>query len=132
MYKNHIKRYIDFVLSGLGLIVLSIPMLIVAIIIKIEDPGPAIFVQKRVGIHKTYFYMYKFRSMKVNTPDIPTHKMDHPEQYITKFGSFIRRTSIDELPQLWNIFKGDMAIVGVGDIIGATKRSPEFSRVSAA
>ncbi len=112
MYKKFWKRFIDIVLSAVGLIVLCIPMLIVAIIIKIEDPGPAIFKQKRVGIHKTYFYLYKFRSMKVNTPDIPTHLMEHPEQYITKVGAFIRKTSIDELPQLWNIFKGEMSIIG--------------------
>ncbi|MCD7736812.1 MAG: sugar transferase [Lachnospiraceae bacterium] len=112
MYLKVFKRLIDIVLSGLGLLVLGIPMLIVAAIIKLEDPGSAIFRQKRVGIHKTYFYLYKFRSMKVNTPDIPTHLMEHPEQYITRTGAFIRRTSIDELPQMWNILKGDMSIVG--------------------
>ncbi len=112
MYIKFWKRVIDIILSGSGLIVLCIPMLIVAIIIKKEAPGPAIFKQKRVGLHKSYFNLYKFRSMKVNTPDLPTHLMEHPEQYITKIGAFIRRTSIDELPQLWNIFRGDMAIIG--------------------
>lgn len=112
MYLNFFKRFIDVVLSGLGLIILAIPMGIVAIAIKIEDPGSAIFKQKRVGIHKSYFFLYKFRSMKVATPDIPTHLMKNPEQYITKVGKFIRKTSIDELPQMWNIFKGDMSIIG--------------------
>lgn len=112
MYNKVFKRTLDLVLSFLGLVVLAIPMGIVAIIIKIEDPGPAIFKQKRVGNHKTYFQLYKFRSMKVATPDIPTHLMTDPQQYITKVGRFIRKTSIDELPQLWNIFKGDMSIIG--------------------
>ncbi len=112
MYLKFFKRLIDVVLSGLGLLILGIPMLIVAAIIKIEDPGPAIFKQKRVGKNKEYFNLYKFRSMKVSTPDIPTHLMENPEQYITKVGKFIRKTSIDELPQMWNIFKGDMSIIG--------------------
>ncbi len=112
MYERFVKRAMDVVLSGLGLLVLAVPMGIVAVIIKIEDPGPAIFRQKRVGLHKDYFQLYKFRSMKVATPDIPTHLMTNPEQYITKVGKFIRKTSIDELPQLWNIFKGDMSIIG--------------------
>lgn len=112
MYLKFFKRFIDVVLSGLGLIILAIPMGIIAIAIKIEDPGSAIFMQKRVGIHKSYFSLFKFRSMKVATPDIPTHLMENPEQYITKVGKFIRKTSIDELPQMWNIFKGDMSIIG--------------------
>ncbi len=112
MYLKFFKRFIDVVLSGLGLIILAIPMGIVAIAIKVEDPGPAIFKQKRVGIHKSYFYLYKFRSMKLSTPDIPTHLMENPEQYITKVGKFIRKTSIDELPQMWNIIKNDMTIIG--------------------
>ena len=87
-------------------------MLAIMIIIKIDDPGLAIFKQKRVGINKKLFEFYKFRSMKLNTPDIPTHLMDSPELYLTKTGSFIRRYSIDELPQLINILKGDMSIVG--------------------
>jgi O-antigen biosynthesis protein WbqP len=88
-------------------------MLIVAIIIRCEDPGPVIFKQKRIGIHKKHFNLYKFRSMKIDTPhDMPTHMLENPEQYILKVGGFIRKTSIDELPQLWNIFKGDMSIIG--------------------
>ncbi len=111
-YQNGLKRGIDIVLSAMGLLVLGIPMLIVAIVIMVEDPGPAIFTQKRVGKGKTYFNLYKFRSMKTNTPDIPTHLLENPEQYITKTGAFIRKTSIDELPQLINILRGDMSIVG--------------------
>ncbi len=113
MYTKFLKRIIDIVLSGVGLMVLAIPMLIVAIIIKCEDPGPVIFKQKRVGKNKELFSLYKFRSMKMSTPhDTPTHMLENPEQYLLKSGRFIRKTSIDELPQLWNIFKGDMSIIG--------------------
>lgn len=113
MYKNCIKRLIDVVLSLLGIIVLAIPMLIFSLIIKMEDPGPAIFTQKRVGINKTHFNIYKFRSMKMSTPhDMPTHLLDDPDQYILKCGKWMRKFSIDELPQLFNILKGDMAIIG--------------------
>lgn len=127
MYLKFFKRFIDVVLSGIGLIVLAIPMAVVAIAIKVEDPGPVIFKQKRVGIHKKYFNLYKFRSMRMNTPhDMPTHMLENPEQYILKAGGFIRKTSIDELPQLWNIFKGDSGI------IGTTKKNLDFTRVSLA
>lgn len=112
MYKCILKRLIDILLSLLGILVLAIPMLIVAIIIKVDDPGPALFKQKRVGIHKTYFQLYKFRSMKLNTPDIPTHLLENPEQYLIGIGALIRKLSIDELPQLFNILKGDMSIIG--------------------
>ncbi len=113
MYTKFFKRVIDIVLSGIGLIVLAIPMLIVAIIIRCEEPGSVIFKQKRVGLHKKHFNLYKFRSMKMDTPnDMPTHMLSNPEQYILKVGEFIRKTSIDELPQLWNIFKGDMSLIG--------------------
>ncbi len=112
MYK-FFKRFMDILFSGLGLIVLALPMLILAIIIRCEDPGPVIFKQKRIGIHKKQFNLYKFRSMKMDTPhDMPTHMLENPEQYILKVGKFIRKASIDELPQLWNIFKGDMSIIG--------------------
>ena len=87
-------------------------MLIIAIAIKIDDPGPVIFKQQRVGKNKKLFWLYKFRSMKVNTPDIPTHLLDNPEQYISRIGGFLRRTSLDELPQIYNIFLGQMSIVG--------------------
>ena len=112
MYKNFLKRVIDFALSLVGLIVLSPVFLIIIIAIKIDDPGPAFFKQKRVGIHKSYFNLYKFRSMKMNTPDIPTHLLENPKQYITRVGGFLRKTSLDELPQMWNILKGDMSIIG--------------------
>ena len=113
MYKNFIKRLLDIVLSGIGIVVFAIPMGIFALIIKFEDKGPAIFKQKRVGIHKTHFNIYKFRSMKMSTPkDKPTHLLENPEQYILKCGKWMRKTSVDELPQLFNIFKGDMSIIG--------------------
>ena len=113
MYKRFLKRLIDIVLAFMGIVVLAIPMAVFALIIKIEDPGPAIFKQKRVGIHKTYFNVLKFRSMKLSTPhDMPTHMLDNPDQYILKCGRWMRKMSIDELPQLFNIFKGDMSIIG--------------------
>lgn len=112
MYKRLFKRLIDIVLSFMGIVVLAIPMLVVAIAIKIDDPGPAFFKQKRVGENKKLFSLYKFRSMKVNTPDIPTHLLDNPEQYILRVGGFIRKTSIDELPQLFNILRGEMSVIG--------------------
>lgn len=113
MYKSFIKRLIDIILAGLGILVLGIPMLIIAVIIKVEDPGPALFEQKRIGIHKKHFTLYKFRSMKLSTPhDMPTHMLQNPEQYILKSGKILRRLSMDELPQLFNILKGDMSIIG--------------------
>ena len=113
MYKNCIKRFIDLILSLVGLIILAIHMLIVSLIIFIDDPGPVIFKQKRIGIRRTFFNCYKFRSMKMSTPhDVPTHMLENPEQYITRWGKFMRKMSIDELPQIFNIVKGDMAIVG--------------------
>jgi O-antigen biosynthesis protein WbqP len=112
MYKHFFKRVFDFILALLGLIILSPLFLVVAVAIKIDDPGPVFFKQKRVGINKTYFNLYKFRSMKLNTPDIPTHLLENPDQYIIKIGKFIRKTSIDELPQLLNILSGKMSIIG--------------------
>ena len=113
MYKNVIKRLLDVLFSCLGIIVLCIPMIVFALIIKFEDKGPAIFKQKRVGINKTYFNIYKFRSMKMSTPkDKPTHLLDNPDQYLLKCGKWMRKTSVDELPQLFNILKGDMSIIG--------------------
>lgn len=113
MYEIVIKRFIDIVLSFLALIVLSWLYLILIIAIKINDPGPAFFTQKRVGIHKSYFKLHKFRSMKMSTPhDIPTHQLENPEQYITKVGKFLRKSSFDELPQIWDIFIGKMSIIG--------------------
>lgn len=113
MYRNLVKRLLDIIFSIIGIVVFSIPMVFFALIIKFEDKGPAIFKQKRVGIHKTYFNIYKFRSMKMSTPkDKPTHLLDNPEQYLLKCGKWMRKTSVDELPQLFNIFKGDMSIIG--------------------
>lgn len=113
MYKRWIKRLLDLVLSFLGIIVLGIPMLIVSFLIRREDPGPALFRQKRVGLHKEHFELLKFRSMRLDTPhDVPTHLLEDPDRYILKSGRIIRRFSIDELPQLFNIFKGEMSVVG--------------------
>ena len=112
MYKKFFKRFFDFALSLLGLLFLWPVFLIIAIVMKITDPGPVFFTQKRVGIHKTYFKLYKFRSMKVDTPDIPTHLLENPDQYISGIGRFLRKTSLDELPQLLNILTGKMSIIG--------------------
>ena len=108
-----IKRTIDVLLSGIGILVLSPILLILCIAIKLDSPGPILFTQKRVGIHKSHFQIYKFRTMRTDTPkDMPTHMLSNPEQYITRTGKFLRRTSLDELPQIFNIFKGDMSVVG--------------------
>ena len=113
MYKHFFKRFIDIVLSFVGIVVLALPMIVFALIIKAEDPGPAFFKQKRIGIHKTQFSLLKFRSMKMSTPhDMPTHMLENPEQYILKCGRWMRKMSIDELPQLFNIFTGKMSIIG--------------------
>ena len=113
MYKHFFKRLIDIVLSFIGIVVLALPMLIFALIILIEDPGPVFFLQKRVGIHKTFFNVLKFRSMKMSTPhDMPTHMLENPDQYILKCGRWMRKMSIDELPQLFNILAGQMSIIG--------------------
>ncbi len=117
MYKHIIKRIIDIVLSLVAIILLAIPMIIVAIVIKIDDPGPVLFKQKRIGKNKkgevSYFTIWKYRSMKMSTPkDTPTHMLDNPEQYITKVGKFIRKTSIDELPQIYQVFTGKLSCVG--------------------
>ena len=113
MYKNFFKRLIDVVLSFFAIIILALPMLIIALIIKIDDPGPVFFKQKRVGKNKTHFNLLKYRSMKMSTPhDTPTHLLENPEQYITKVGRFLRKSSLDELPQIYNIFVGKMSIIG--------------------
>ena len=113
MYKNGIKRLLDFLLSLMGIIFAALPMLIISFVIRKEDPGPVLFKQRRVGIHKTLFTLYKFRSMKMSTPhDVPTHQLENPEQYLLKCGKFIRKYSLDELPQLINILKGDMSVIG--------------------
>ena len=113
MYKRFGKRALDVLLSGLGLVVLSPLFLIISIAIKAEDPGPVFFRQKRVGIHKTYFNIVKFRSMRQDTPhDMPTHLLNDPQRWITKTGRFLRKTSLDELPQIAQIFTGKMSVIG--------------------
>ena len=113
MYRNGIKRLLAVILSLCGMIVLSPLLLILCLAIKIDSPGPIFFRQKRVGIHKQHFNILKFRTMRIDTPhDMPTHMLKDPDQYITRVGHFLRKTSLDELPQLWNIFVGDMAVIG--------------------
>lgn len=113
MYEKVFKRLIDIVLSVCGLIVLSWLYLLIAIAIVIDDPGPVMFTQKRIGKNKKYFQLHKFRSMKMSTPhDMPTHMLENPDQYITRVGRFIRKTSLDELPQIWDIFTNKMSIIG--------------------
>ena len=113
MYKNGIKRVIDFILALCGLVILSPIFIILCIWIKIDSRGPILFKQKRIGINKTYFNILKFRTMYINTPkDIPTHMLKDPDQFITKAGKFLRKTSLDELPQIINILKEEMAIIG--------------------
>lgn len=108
-----VKRLIDIILSVIGLIVLSPVFLILIIAIKLDSKGPVLFNQKRVGIHKCHFNILKFRTMRIDTPkDIPTHLLENPEQWITRVGRFLRKTSLDELPQIINIFKGEMSIIG--------------------
>lgn len=110
---RYIKRGIDIILSGMAIVILSPLLLFLCIAIKLDTPGPILFKQKRIGIYKSFFWIYKFRTMRIDTPkDVPTHLLENPEQYITKVGKFLRKTSLDELPQIFNIFKGEMSIVG--------------------
>ena len=109
MFYLKIKRLIDIILSLLGLIILSPIFAILIIAIKLDSKGPVLFKQKRVGIHKSHFHILKFRTMRIDTPkDMPTHLLENPNQGITKVGKILRRTSLDELPQITNIFKGEM------------------------
>ena len=113
MYRTFFKRLLDIILSGCAIVILSPLLLVIAVAIKIDDPGPVLFRQKRVGIHKTHFFIMKFRTMKMDTPkDTPTHLLENPEQYITKVGKFLRKSSLDELPQIFQIFTGKMSIIG--------------------
>lgn len=113
VYEGFFKRMLDIILSFGGLVVLSPVFLILAIAIYIDDPGPILFTQKRVGKNKEFFKLHKFRSMKMSTPhDKPTHMLENPEQYITKVGKFLRVHSLDELPQIWDIFIGNMSVIG--------------------
>ena len=113
MYKKIFKRLIDIFLSFWGIVVLSLPMLVIAIAIKIDSKGPVFFKQKRVGRGKEHFNILKFRTMRTDTPhDAPTHELNDPKRWITKVGGFLRKTSLDELPQLFNIFAGSMSVIG--------------------
>ncbi len=113
IYERIVKRLFDIVLSAVGIVVLLPAFITISIIILITDPGPIFFTQKRVGKNKRYFKLHKFRSMKMSTPhNVPTHMLENPEQYITKVGAFIRKHSLDELPQIWDIFIGNMSVIG--------------------
>lgn len=113
MYQRCVKRIFDIVLSLVGLIVLAIPMLVFALIVKLDSPGPVLFWQKRVGIHKKTFMMPKFRTMYTDTPaNMPTHLLSDPQKWITRSGAWFRKLSIDELPQILCIFTGKMSIIG--------------------
>lgn len=113
LYTNYIKRGLDIVLSASGLVLLSPVFVILSAAILIDDPGPVIFKQKRVGKDCKFFYCHKFRSMKMSTPhDIPTHQLSDPDQYITRVGKVLRRSSLDEIPQCWDIFRNKMAVIG--------------------
>ena len=112
-YRSVGKRLIDLVVSGVGILVLAPFMLVIALLIKVESQGPVLFRQQRIGLGKKIFPILKFRTMRINTPkDTPTHLLANPAQYITRVGRFLRKTSLDELPQILNILKGDMAIIG--------------------
>lgn len=113
MYKKFFKRIIDIVLSFIGIVILILPMIMISIIIKLDSKGPVFFKQKRIGVHKTEFNILKFRSMPTDIPkDVPTHKLGDRESMLSSWQRFIRKSSIDELPQLWCIFVGDMSIIG--------------------
>ena len=113
MYQKVFKRLIDLILSACGILALAPVLLLLVIAIKLDSPGPVFFKQKRVGIHKSHFNILKFRTMRIDTPkDTPTHLLENPQQWITKVGGFLRKTSLDELPQIFNIFVGEMSIIG--------------------
>ena len=120
MYQRYVKRILDFILSLAATIVLAIPMGIIALWIKADSPGPVFFKQRRVGKGKTHFNILKFRTMRGDTPhDVPTHLLKNADSYITKSGAFLRKTSLDELPQVFNVLKGEMSLVGPRPIIQA-------------
>lgn len=113
MYRRYVKRILDVTLATIGLIAASWLYIIIMLLILVDDPGPVFFFQKRIGKDKKYFKLIKFRSMKMSTPhDTPTHLLSNPDQYITRVGRVLRKTSLDEIPQLWNILKGDMSVIG--------------------
>ncbi len=124
MYKHFVKRLFDIVLSTIGIIVLAVPMLIIAIMVKIDSPGPVLFKQRRIGLHKKEFILLKFRSMPVSAPNnVATHQLDVEAIHMSKFQKTIRKLSIDELPQLYNIWVGERGI------IETTEKSIDFTRV---
>ena len=108
----NVKRLFDIIASLLLIILLAIPALFICILIKLDSPGPAIFYSKRFGKNKVIFLMPKFRTMNINTPQVATNLLENSEKYITKFGGLLRKTSADEIPQIWSVFKGDMSLVG--------------------
>jgi len=113
MYQRVIKRLLDIVLSLAGIIVLALPLAVISLVIKLDSPGPVFFRQKRFGVHKSFFEILKFRTMRTDTPkDMPTHMLSDPAKWITKSGAFLRKTSLDELPQLFNILMGHMSVIG--------------------
>ena len=113
IYARFVKRGLDIILSAAGIAVLSPLWLGLSAAIKLDSPGPVFFTQKRVGKNKTYFPILKFRTMRIDTPhDVPTHLLENPEQWITRVGRFLRKTSLDELPQIFNIFVGQMSVIG--------------------
>ncbi len=113
MYQRVVKRMIDLLIATAAILALLVPLLIIAIAIKLDSKGPVFFRQERIGIHKRHFYILKFRTMRTDTPhDVPTHLLSDAENFITKTGAFLRKTSLDELPQLFNIWLGDMSFVG--------------------
>ena len=113
MYRRYIKRLLDIVLSGCGILVFALPMAVIALAVKLDSEGPVLFWQKRIGAHKTTYFMPKFRSMYTQAPaDSPTHLLEDPKRWITPVGAFLRKTSLDELPQLFSIFVGHMSVVG--------------------
>lgn len=113
MYKCFVKRAIDAALAFVGLVVLAVPMALIALAIKLDSKGPVLFKQKRVGLHKKHFMILKFRTMRIDTPrDAPTHELSDPKKWITRVGGFLRKTSLDELPQIFNILAGQMSVIG--------------------
>ena len=127
IYNRIIKRILDVICSFMAIVFLSIVYLPICVVIKCTSEGPIFFKQKRIGKDKKYFNILKFRTMRIDTPkDCPTHLLKNPEQYITKVGKFLRKTSLDELPQIFNIFKCDSGI------IGTTKKNLDFTGVSLA
>ncbi len=118
MYKRFVKRAIDIGLAFIGVVVLCVPMALIALAIKLDSKGPILFKQKRVGLHKKDFMILKFRTMRIDTPrNVPTFALNDPEKWITRVGGFLRKTSLDELPQIFNILAGQMSVIGPRPVI---------------